>query len=142
MAERDSRPGYVDHVERYVATDDEDGHDFHGRPALLLTTRGRRSGELHTLPLIYARDGDRYLVTASNGGRPAQPSWYLNVLADAEVDVQVKGDRFHARARVATAAERPRLWTIVTGVFPGYAEYQSKLDRQIPVVVLEPAATP
>jgi deazaflavin-dependent oxidoreductase (nitroreductase family) len=137
MADAEPRPWFAEHVERYIATDGEDGHDWNGRPTLLLTTRGRRSGEAHTLPLIYGRDGDRVLIVASRGGAPNHPSWYLNLLADPEVEVQVKGDRFHARAHPAGPDEKPRLWETMTTVFPDYAVYQTRTDRQIPVVILE-----
>jgi deazaflavin-dependent oxidoreductase (nitroreductase family) len=137
MADAEPRPWFAEHVERYIATDGEDGHDWNGRPTLLLTTRGRRSGEAHTLPLIYGRDGDRLLIVASRGGAPNHPSWYLNLLADPEVEVQVKGDRFHARAHPAGPDEKPRLWETMTTVFPDYAVYQTRTDRQIPVVILE-----
>ncbi len=137
MADAGPRPWFAEHVDRYLATDGEDGHDWNGRPTLLLTTRGRRSGEAHTLPLIYGRDGDRLLIVASRGGAPNHPSWYLNLLADPEVEVQVKGDRFHARAHPAGPDEKPRLWQTMTTVFPDYAVYQTRTDRQIPVVILE-----
>ena len=131
------RPWYADHVDRYIETDGADGHDWNGKPTLLLTTRGRRSGEQRTLPLIYGRDGDRLLVVASRGGAAKHPSWYLNLLSDPEVDVQVKGDRFRARARPAGPDEKPRLWRTMTGIFPDYDDYQRKTAREIPVVVLE-----
>ena len=131
------RPWYAEHVDRYIATDGADGHDWNGKPTLLLTTRGRRSGEQHTLPLIYGHDGDRLLVVASRGGAPQHPAWYLNLLSDPEVGVQVKGDRFHARAHPAEAGEKPRLWRMMTEIFPDYDDYQRKTAREIPVVVLE-----
>ena len=128
---------YAEHVDRYIETDGADGHDWNGKPTLLLTTRGRRSGEQRTLPLIYGRDGDRLLVVASRGGAAKHPSWYLHLLSDPEVDVQVKGDRFRARARPAGPDEKPRLWRTMTGIFPDYDDYQRKTAREIPVVVLE-----
>ena len=137
MADAAPRPWFADHVDRYIATDGADGHDWNGHPTLLLTTRGRKTGEARTLPLIYGRDGDDVLVVASRGGAPNHPRWYLNLEADPEVEVQVKGDRFHAHARTATAQERPRLWDIVTKVFPDYLDYQTRTTREIPVVVLE-----
>ncbi len=140
MADSQERPWFADHVDRYIATDGEDGHDWNGVPTLLLTTRGRKSGEARTLPLIYGRDGDDVLVVASRGGAPNHPRWYLNLEADPNVEVQVKGDRFHAHARTATPQERPRLWDIVTKVFPDYLEYQTRTTREIPVVVLERTA--
>ncbi|MER5336353.1 nitroreductase family deazaflavin-dependent oxidoreductase [Micromonospora sp. NPDC002717] len=144
MAEtiEDSPVGWVaSHVERYLATDGADGGRYHGYDALLITTRGRRTGKLRRTALIYGRDGDRYLLVASNGGAARHPAWYLNLCADPEVQVQVGADRFRGRTRTATAEERPRLWQVMTGVFPTYARYQQGTDREIPVVVVEPVPT-
>ncbi len=110
-----------------------------GTTVLLLTTTGRRSGEARTTPLIYRRHGDDYVVVASKGGAPQHPGWYLNLSADANVTVQVRGDRFNAKARTASAQERPELWRLMTESWPPYDEYQTKTDREIPVVVLERA---
>ncbi|MER5318478.1 nitroreductase family deazaflavin-dependent oxidoreductase [Streptosporangium roseum] len=126
-----------EHVERYRATDGAEGHEWQGTTALILTTTGRKSGEPRDAPLIYQRHGDDYLVVASNGGADAPPTWYLNLQADPEVEVQVLGDRFRARARTATAEEKPGLWPIMTAAWPPYDEYQTKTEREIPVVVLE-----
>jgi deazaflavin-dependent oxidoreductase (nitroreductase family) len=139
MAESSSRPWFQEHVDRYLETDGEDGHDWQGVPTLLLTTRGRRSGEPHTLPLIYGRDGDRLLIVASRGGAPRHPAWYLNLTADPHVEVQVKGDRFPATAHTAGADEKPRLWRTMTSIWPDYDQYQTRTDREIPIVVIERA---
>lgn len=128
-----------EHSERYVETDGAEGHDWQGVPTLLLTTLGRRSGEPRRQALIYGRDGEAYVVVASKGGAPQNPLWYENLVADPEVRVQVRGERFAARARDATPEERPRLWRLMTGLWPAYDEYQGKTERQIPLVVLEPA---
>jgi deazaflavin-dependent oxidoreductase (nitroreductase family) len=129
-----------EHVERYRETDGEEGHEWQGGTStLLLTTRGRKSGEERTTPLIYGRSGEAYLVVASKGGADEPPAWYLNLEADPDVDVQVKGDRFKARARTATADEKPEMWRTMTAEWPAYDEYQSKTSREIPVVVLERA---
>ncbi|MFC3504707.1 nitroreductase family deazaflavin-dependent oxidoreductase [Micromonospora krabiensis] len=135
----DSPAGWVaDHIRRYLATDGADGHEWRpGVFTLLLTTRGRRSGKLRRTALIYGRDGDDYLVVASQGGAPEHPAWYLNLLADPEVEVQVLGERFTARARTATPEERPRVWATMAEIWPAYDDYQTKTDREIPVVVLE-----
>ena len=126
-----------EHVERYRETDGAEGHDWNGTHVLLLTTTGRRSGERRTTPLIYgARDGD-YVVVASKGGAPEHPSWYRNLSADPEVEVQVLGDRFAAHARTATGDERARLWKLMAAEWPAYDDYQTKTEREIPVVVLE-----
>jgi deazaflavin-dependent oxidoreductase (nitroreductase family) len=126
-----------EHVDRYRATDGDEGHDWQGTHTLLLTTTGRKSGERRTTPLIYGRRGDDYLVVASKGGADQPPAWYLNLQADPEAEVQVRGDRFKARARDASADEKPEVWKTMTGEWPSYDEYQQKTDREIPVVVLE-----
>jgi deazaflavin-dependent oxidoreductase (nitroreductase family) len=126
-----------EHVDRYRATDGREGHDWRGAHTLLLTTTGRRSGRPHTSPLIYGRDGDRLLIVASRGGSDAPPAWYLNLAANPEVEVQLLGDRFRARARDATAEEKPALWRTMTAEWPAYDDYQKRTERQIPVVVLE-----
>jgi deazaflavin-dependent oxidoreductase (nitroreductase family) len=129
-----------EHVERYRETDGEEGHDWQGTTTLLLTTKGRRSGEQRTTPLIYQPHGDAYLIVASKGGADEPPAWYLNLEADPGVEVQVKGDRFSARARTAGSDEKPEMWKTMTAVWPAYDEYQEKTSREIPVVVLERAA--
>jgi deazaflavin-dependent oxidoreductase (nitroreductase family) len=127
-----------EHVERYRATDGEDGHYWRGALTLLLTTTGRRSGEERTIPLIYGRRGDDLLIVASRGGTDAPPAWFLNLEANPDVGVQVKGDVFRARARVATAEERPEMWRTMAGYWPDYDAYQENTDREIQVVVLVP----
>jgi deazaflavin-dependent oxidoreductase (nitroreductase family) len=126
-----------EHVDRYVATDGEEGYIWrNGAPILILTTRGRKSGEERSTPLIFGRHGDDYLVVGSRGGAPAAPSWYLNLVANPEVHVQVKGDRFAAHARTATSEEKPEVWKTMTAVWPDYDQYQQRTDREIPVVIL------
>jgi deazaflavin-dependent oxidoreductase (nitroreductase family) len=128
-----------EHVERYQATDGEEGHDWlKGTTTLLLTTTGRKSGTQYTTPLIYALDGRNPVIVASQGGSPDNPDWYLNLVANPEVEAQIKGDTFRAHARSAQGDERERLWKLMTAVWPDYDAYQQKTDRRIPVVVLEP----
>jgi deazaflavin-dependent oxidoreductase (nitroreductase family) len=131
-------PGWQQaHARRYIETDGRDGHVWEGVTTLLLTTTGRRSGLARTTPLIYGRAGDRYLIVASRGGAPAHPSWYENLVAQPIVQVQVMADRFKARARTATPAERPTLWKTMAAIWPAYDEYQQRTAREIPVVILE-----
>jgi deazaflavin-dependent oxidoreductase (nitroreductase family) len=111
-----------------------------GVATLLLTVRGRKTGKKRTVPLLYGRDGDRYVVVASKGGDPKHPAWYLN-LRDGEADLQVGSEHVHVRARDAEGEERQRLWAMMVDLYPPYAEYQEKTSRQIPVVVLEPLGT-
>lgn len=125
-----------EHVDRYVATDGEEGHEWQGTTALILTTTGRRSGEPRSTPLIYQAHDDAYLVVASNGGAQ-EPAWFLNLKAEPEVTVQVMADRFDARARVAEPDDRAAMWPTMTAAWPAYDDYQERADREIPIVVLE-----
>ena len=126
-----------EHVRRYLRTDGAEGHDWQGTTVLILTTTGRRSGEPRSTPLIYGKRGEDYVVVASKGGAEEHPAWYLNLSEAPEVTVQVREDRFKARARTATAQEKPELWTMMAERWPAYDEYQLKTNRDIPVVVLE-----
>jgi deazaflavin-dependent oxidoreductase (nitroreductase family) len=127
-----------EHVDRYRATDGEEGHIWlEGSTILLLTTTGRRTGKETTTPLIYQPDGDDLVIVASKGGAAEHPGWFLNLEKNPEVGVQILGDKFRARARVAEGAERERLWKLMNEAWPHYEEYQVKTDREIPVVVLE-----
>jgi deazaflavin-dependent oxidoreductase (nitroreductase family) len=128
------------HVQRYIETDGEDGYRWRNdTKILLLFTKGRKSGEERANALIMEPDGDDYLIVASKGGSDAPPAWFLNLEADPEVEVQVKGDRFKAHARTATEDEKPRMWQTMISAWPDYDAYQESTDRQIPVVVLERA---
>ena len=124
------------HVRLYRWTGGILGGRMDGLDMLLLTTRGRKSGLERTVPLPYFRDGDRYLLIASYGGNARNPAWLDNLAVDADVTVQVGFRRRKARAVVATGAERERLWTEVTAMFPRYLAYQQKTAREIPVVVV------
>jgi deazaflavin-dependent oxidoreductase (nitroreductase family) len=129
-----------EHVRRYRETGGEVGHIWReGSTILLLTTTGRSSGKPRTTPLIYAQDGDRYVIVASKGGAPEHPGWYENLAKDPNVELQVKDDVFPARARTADGEERERLWRKANEVWPHYDEYAAKTHREIPVVVLERA---
>ena len=127
-----------EHIRRYRETDGEEGYLWNGATALLLTTTGRKTGESRTSPLIFARDGDDYLVVASMGGAPQHPSWYLNITANPDAEIQVKGDVIPVRARTASDEEKPRLWKVVTAQWPNYDVYQTRTNRVIPLVVLTP----
>ena len=128
-----------EHVQRYRETDGEEGHTWqNGSTILLLTTKGRKTGKETTTPLIYDFDDhNNPVIVASKGGAPEHPGWYLNLEKNPEVEVQIKGDRFSARARTTEGEEREQLWRKLNEMWPPYDEYQTKTTRQIPVVVLE-----
>jgi deazaflavin-dependent oxidoreductase (nitroreductase family) len=128
-----------EHVDRYEATDGEEGHDWQDTVTLILTTTGRKSGEERKTPLIYQEHNGDYLIVASKGGADEPPAWFLNLEANPEVGVQVKGDRFKARARSATPEEKPEMWQKMAATWPAYDDYQKQTEREIPVVVLERA---
>ena len=135
----DSPQGWVrSHIREYVESDGQKGASWRGLPALLLITRGRKSGKLRRTALIYGRHGANYLVVASDGGAPKHPNWYLNLVENPEVELQVGREKFAARARTATVEERMNLWPVMKKVFPQYERYQAKTGREIPLVILEP----
>lgn len=137
---QDSPTGWVNaHIKQYEETNGEKGHEYYGVPALLLTTIGRKSGKQFRTALYYDRFGDSYVVIASSGGAPNHPQWYLNLDANPEVEVQVLAEKFRAIARTASAAEREILWPQVVKLFPTYATYQKKTEREIPLVILDRA---
>jgi deazaflavin-dependent oxidoreductase (nitroreductase family) len=127
-----------DHVRAYQESGGEVGYLWNGVPTLLLTATGRRTGRKLTSPLIFGRDGDDYLIVASMGGAPRHPSWYLNLQANPQAEIQVKDQTLAVVARTASASDKPRLWQLVTEVWPNYDVYQSRTNRDIPVVVLSP----
>ena len=126
-----------EHVDRYRATDGEEGHIWReGSTILLLTTTGRKTGNETTSPLIYDLDGENPVIVASKGGAPEHPGWFRNIEKTPEVGVQILGETFRARARVAEGEERERLWKLMAEVWPDYDDYAKRTDREIPVVVL------
>lgn len=142
-----SEPGFIkhdvslrndEHVARYRETDGETGYEWNGVPILMLTTTGRKTGEPRTKALIFGRDGDDYLVVASTGGSPTHPSWFRNLMAHPNAQIQIKAEHIPVTARAASDGERERLWRIVTGYWPNYNVYQTRTERVIPIVVLTP----
>lgn len=126
-----------EHVEAYEATDGATGYIWRGVPTLILSTTGSVTGKTRKHPLIFGPDDGRLIVVASKGGAPDHPKWYHNLTAHPTVGVQVKDDRFQAKARTATAEERERLWPMMAEIWPSYDDYQERTDRQIPLVILE-----
>lgn len=127
-----------EHVDAYLETDGKVGHDWkNGAPTLILTTEGRKSGEPRQNALIYGMAGENPMIVASKGGYPQHPAWYLNLRDKPAVQVQIRDDKFDARARDATPEERPALWKQMTAIWPDYDSYQQRTDREIPIVILE-----
>ena len=124
-------------IAEFRANEGKVGGQFAGRPLLLLSTTGARSGQTRTSPLAYTTDGERYVIIASKGGAPSHPDWYHNLVANPLVTVEVGTEQFQARATVAEGEERTRLFDQMAAQMPGFAEYQRNTERQIPVVVLE-----
>jgi deazaflavin-dependent oxidoreductase (nitroreductase family) len=129
----------AEHIREYVATDGRRGHRLPGWQAstLLLVTRGRRSGKLRRTALAYGEHDGRYVIVASNGSAKRPPGWYLNLVEDPTVLVQVRNERFAARAREASARERPALWKLMTSLSAELEDHQRKSGREIPVVILD-----
>jgi F420H(2)-dependent quinone reductase len=127
------------HTTLYRATNGLIGHRTPGLPpALLLDHVGAKSGTHRTSPLVYGRDGANFVLVASKGGYPKNPAWFHNLLAHPDTAVQVGSRRQDVHARVATGEERARLWALMLGVYSGYADYQRRTKREIPLVILEP----
>ncbi|MGH9024999.1 MAG: nitroreductase family deazaflavin-dependent oxidoreductase, partial [Acidimicrobiia bacterium] len=114
---------------------------FRGGKILLLTSTGRRTGNLRTWPLLYLDDGDGFVVVGSNGGHDHDPAWCLNLRAEPAASVDVEGKKVAVRARFARGAERAEWWDRFIAAYVGYADYQGATDREIPVVMLEPGAS-
>ena len=138
-------PSWItDHLELY-SRDPDKGHDWDSSsvggpgvlPCLLLTTTGRKSGQLRTMPLLYKKVGAGYVIIASKGGAPAHPAWYSNLVSNPDCEIQVRADQIKVRARTAEGDEREDLWRQMADLYPPYNDYQAATDRKIPVVVLE-----
>ncbi len=136
MSDSDDDLFGAEHVRVYRETAGQRGYDWRGTTILLLTTNGRNSGEPRTTPLIHRTDGDRWVVVASKGGAPAHPSWYENLQADPDATIEVREETVPVRASTAQGEERDRLWALMSEVWPAYDDYQTRTDREIPVVVL------
>ena len=126
-----------EHVRVYRETNGEKGYIWNGAPILLLTSTGRKSGQPRTIPIIYRQVGDAQVIIASKGGSATHPAWYLNICDNPDVEVQIRGEVFRARARAAQSPEREALWAEAVAGWPNYDLYQSRTTRVIPVVVLE-----
>ncbi len=132
------RPVYALHRAAYRLSGGLLGGSFAGRPILLLTTTGRRSGRPRQVPMQYMPRGDSLVVVGSNGGRPTDPAWVGNLLAHPQVEVQIRRRVQPRTARVVTGAEREALWRELAQFYPGYPHYATLTEREIPVVELRP----
>ncbi|KUF13657.1 nitroreductase family deazaflavin-dependent oxidoreductase [Streptomyces silvensis] len=132
-----SPTGWVaEQARRYEESGGTKGTTIHGAPCLVLDYKGRRTGQWRRTVLIYGRDGDDYLVVASNGGADRHPLWYLNLRDEPDVRLRVDTERFEARAETLSAQDKERVWPHLVDVFAPYAEYRLKTARDIPVVRL------
>ena len=129
----------AEQVEKYESTGGREGGELEGTPCVILWTKGRRSGSIRKTPLMRVRDGDRYAVVASMGGAPQNPVWYLNLVADPHVSLQDGPELRDYVAHVAEGDEKTEWWAKANEVWPDYDKYQAGTERQIPVVVLDPA---
>lgn len=126
------------HTLAYRLTGGRVGRRLVANDMLLLTTRGRKTGRPHTIPLLYLRDGDNLVVIASWGGRPDHPHWYANLVAHPDATVQIRGNRWEATADSMSPEDREQWWPAIVQAHHGYATYQTRTNRQIPVVRLRP----
>ncbi len=129
------------HSSIYRSSDGRLWGKMFGAPVLLLNTTGRKSGQRRTTPLVYATDGDDFILIASNGGAPRHPAWYLNLKANPEATVEIGDREVWVRAEeVAEPEEKAHVWQKMVEIYPGYDNYQRKTDREIPLLVLHPLA--
>ncbi|MFJ1458092.1 nitroreductase family deazaflavin-dependent oxidoreductase [Nocardia sp. N2S4-5] len=129
-------------VDRYEETGGREGGTLDGRPVIILTTRGARTGRLRKNPVMRIRNGGTYVAVASNGGATTNPSWYYNLLAHPEVSVQDGTSTHRLRAREVHGAEKRRWWTVADAAWPHFAQFRAEAGtREIPVLVLEPSST-
>lgn len=126
-------------IQEFRANGGKVGGGFEGAPLLLLHTTGAKSGQERVNPVMYRRVGDHIAVFASKAGAPTNPDWYHNLLANPSVVAEIGTETIPFTARVATGDERDQIWTAHKADNPGFAEYETKTTRQIPVVILERA---
>jgi deazaflavin-dependent oxidoreductase (nitroreductase family) len=142
MSDPDPRAAYAAFTEAFITAFRSNGGQitdgpFAGREVLLLTTIGAKSGQERLAPVVFTRDGDRIVIVGSKGGAPTNPAWYVNLLANPIVTVELGTEKFRARATPVEGAERDRLYAAHAAKYPGFLEYQEKTSRVIPVIVLE-----
>ncbi len=124
-------------IEEFRSNEGKVGGGFEGVPMLILHTKGRKSGDPRQNPLVYQQVGDDIAIFGSKGGAPTHPDWYLNVVANPDVAVEVGTERFDGRARVLTGDEREKVWAKQKKLMSGFADYESRTTREIPVILIE-----
>ena len=124
-------------IEAFRANGGKVGGFWEGKPLLLLTTTGAKSGQRHTTPTMYLRDGDRLLIFATKSGAPTNPAWYHNLVAHPEVTVEVGTETYEATATVLKGEERDRFYARQAELYPQFGEYQTNTTRKIPVIALQ-----
>ena len=124
-------------IEEFRANAGKVGGQFAGAPMVLLTTKGAKSGKTYVHPLVYTRDGNKYVIIASFAGGPKNPSWFHNLVAHPTVTLEIGAEKFPAKASIASGAERERLFNAQATQMPVFNDYRKKTARQIPVVVLD-----
>jgi deazaflavin-dependent oxidoreductase (nitroreductase family) len=127
-------------IEEFRANDGRVGGPFEGAPILLLHHTGARTGAARVNPLAYQADGDRFVVFGSKGGAPTNPDWYHNLRANPQASIEVGTETIPVRAKVAEGNERERIWNRQKELMPGFAAYEQRTRRQIPVIILERSA--
>jgi deazaflavin-dependent oxidoreductase (nitroreductase family) len=123
-------------IEEFRANGGKVGGQFAGAAMVLLTTKGAKSGKTYVHPLVYSKDGDRYVLIASFAGAPKHPSWYHNIVANPTVTLEIGNEKFQAKAKVTSGEERERLYNAQAAIMPFFNDYRKKTSRQIPVVAL------
>jgi deazaflavin-dependent oxidoreductase (nitroreductase family) len=123
-------------IEEFRANGGKVGGQFAGAPMVLLTTKGAKSGKTYVHPLVYTKDGDRYVLIASFAGAPKHPSWYHNIVADPTVMLEIGNEKFQGKAKITSGDERERLYNAQAALMPFFDDYRKKTSRQIPVIAL------
>ena len=124
-------------IEEFRSSGGKVGGPFAGAPMIIVTHTGAKSGKTYTTPLVYSKDGDRYVIIASKAGSSTNPAWYHNLIAHPEVTVEIGNEKFKAKAVEAKGAERDRLFEAQASLMPQFNEYKTKTSRVIPVIALE-----
>jgi deazaflavin-dependent oxidoreductase (nitroreductase family) len=124
-------------IDEFRANGGKVGKPFEGMPMVLVTVTGAKSGKTYTTPLVYSKDGDRFVIIASMAGAPNNPDWYHNIKANPAVTLEIGTERFQAKATVTSGEERERLFNAQAAIMPVFNDYRKKTTRQIPVIALE-----